>query len=84
MKALRGVFCGNYVFTLNPWPTCHQVWCGICYKVDLYLKFQTAQSLNDQGVVFKRKVDEKRFLVGSDGDSLSQTFQYDLCWFRNI
>ena len=50
----------------------------------MYLKFHIAQPLNDQGVVFKRKVDEKRFLVGRDGDSLLKPFQCDLCWFRNI
>ena len=84
MKAPRGIFCGNYVFTRNPWPPCHQVWCGRCYKVASNLKFHITQPQNDQGVVFKRKVDEKRFVVGRDGDSLLQQFQCDLCWFRNI
>ena len=47
------------------------------------LKFHIAQPLDAQGVAFKRKVDEKRFLVGRDGGSLLQPFQCDLYWFRN-
>ena len=37
-----------------------------------------------QGVVSKIKKDTNTFLVGKNGDSSMQPFQFGLCWFRNL
>ena len=74
MKAPKGVFCGNFAHSRNPWTLCHQVWCGSCYKVGVKLAFHIEQPMNDQGVMYKRKANKDRFLVGWKGDSLMQPF----------
>jgi len=66
VKASKGIFYGDYAYKRNSWSTCHQEWRGRYYKAVSDLKLRIAQPLNDQGVVFKRKEDDNRFLVGRD------------------
>ena len=82
MKSANGIFCGNFVYSRKPWPHCHQVWCGSCYKGNSSLVFHIELPMNDQGVVLKRKTN--RLLVGRNRNYLIQSFQCDLCWFRDL
>ena len=51
---------------------------------DPVLTFHIAQPLNDEGVVWKRKVDKNRFLQARDGDMWLSSFQCHHCWFINL
>ena len=46
--------------------------------------FYVERPVNDQGIIFQRKKDEQKCLVGRDGYHLLQPFQCDLCWLRNL
>ena len=48
------------------------------------VEFFVAEPENEQGVVWKKKSNQAKFLVGRDGDMLLSPFQCDLCWFRNL
>ena len=78
------LLCGNYVYSRGPWTPCRQGWCGKCYTADTSLKFHVSVAENDEGITWKRKHDNREFLVGVNGAHLLQPFQCDLCWFRNL
>ena len=60
------------------------MWCGSCYQYERDIDFHIAEPMNDEGVVWKRKEDKERFMVGRDGDMLMSPFQCDWCWFINL
>ena len=39
---------------------------------------------NGEEIIFKKKKDMDRCLVGRNGDYFLQPFQCDLCWFQNL
>lgn len=51
---------------------------------DQDLNFHIAEPLNDEGLVWKRKKDEGRFLHARDGDMWLAPFQCQFCWFVNL
>lgn len=48
------------------------------------MKFQIALPENDEGSEWKKKTDNKRFLVARSGDMLCTPFQCEECWFVNL
>ena len=84
MKSPKGLFCTNYGANRGSWPICHRVWCSKCYVADPDLNFHIAVPLNDEGLVWKRKKDEGRFLHARDGDMWLAPFQCQYCWFVNL
>lgn len=60
------------------------MYCGTCYKADKDVVFHVNQPEDDEGVVWKRRTDDDKYLVGRLGDNLITPFQCDLCWFRNL
>ena len=43
-----------------------------------------AEPENEEGLVWKKRSNQAKFLVGRNGDMLLSPFQCDLCWFGNI
>ena len=58
------------------------MWCAGCYQYDSEITFFIKQAEDDEGIAWKRKKDDRRFLVARNGDHVSTPFQCDLCIFR--
>ena len=80
----RDLFCGNYGASWGSWRVCRKSWHGSCYKACRNVKFHVAAPENDEGIKWKKRKDEDRFLVARGGDSLGTPFQCDWCWFLNL
>lgn len=81
---LKGLFCSNFLHARGIFPPCRSVFCPSCYKADPNVVFHIHKAEDDEGVVWRRKKDETRFLVARMGDHIFTPFQCDLCWFRNL
>ena len=74
---LTRIFCENFRAGRGNFPPCQNVWCGKCYTVPKDLQFHIALPVNDEGIVWRRKRDECRFLVGRQGNHFISPFQCD-------
>jgi hypothetical protein len=63
---------------------CRKVWYGSCYRPHTLDSFQVYEPQDEDGFVWRKKGDEKRFWLGRNGDNLLTHFQCNLCTFRNI
>lgn len=63
---------------------CQKVWCGPCYVPLDDNEFPIAKPLDEEGVDVSDTSDERRYVMGRDGDNLITPFQCDLCHFRNL
>jgi hypothetical protein len=77
----QDVFCDNYGTSRGGFPICRNTWCFGCYKDLKTLKFPCQLPENDEGQVWRKKVDEFRFEKARRGDILLSPFQCDSCWF---
>ena len=48
------------------------------------MEVQIAKPENDEGVKWKKKKEEARFVSARNGDMLSAPFQCEFCWFGNL
>eukprot|EP00957_Ditylum_brightwellii_P016139 1214834-Ditylum_brightwellii.AAC.1 len=48
------------------------------------LPFPRAMPTNNEGIVFKQKLDPNESMVARNGDWLCSLFQCDHCWFQNL
>jgi hypothetical protein len=64
---------------------CQKAWCARCYTPrSKPINFFTYEPEDEDGYVWIKKGDEKRFMVARNGDNLLTHFQCDLCVFRNL
>lgn len=93
---LEGVFCANYYYSLNGYPPCRSMWCGVCYISPKTPHFPLMTLKQLQSNLEKEKSDRltqawkklhqkpNSFLHGRDGDHLMVPFECDLCIFRKL
>lgn len=56
----------------------------LCYKDLQFYSFHIEVPENNEGLVWKKKSDAGRHMLGRNGDMLLGPFQCDLCWCRNL
>jgi len=83
-QAPRDVFCDNFGSSRGSFPACLNTWCPGCYKDLTILRFPKQLPENDEGLVWRKKMDEERFDLARKGDTLFAPFQCDFCWFVNL
>jgi hypothetical protein len=81
---MQDLFCANFAFSRGPFTPCRKAWCGTCYRPRTLVSFFINEPEDEDGFVWVKKGDEKRFRVARSGDNLISHFQCDLCVFRNI
>ena len=81
---LKALFCANFSFKRGIWDPCLSCYCAKYYKADPQVEFYINQPEDDEGLVWRRKKEDDRFLVARNGDNIITPFQCDICWFRNI
>jgi hypothetical protein len=84
IQAPRDLFCENFGSSRGNLPICRNAWCADCYKELEILKFPRQLPENDEGFLWRKKKDERRFLTARKGDMLCAPFQCDFCWFVNL
>ena len=65
-----GIFCANFSSKRGDWIACQKVWCGHCYVPLDDKEFPIAKPVDEDGVVVSTLEDERRYVVGLDGDNL--------------
>jgi hypothetical protein len=80
----EGVFCANFSSRRGNWKACQMGWCGECYSMPQSSPFPIRTPEDDEGFDQTLGGEEKRFIVGRNGDHLMCPYQCDLCHFRNI
>ncbi|KAL7490524.1 hypothetical protein ACHAWT_000141, partial [Skeletonema menzelii] len=86
----RGIFCANFFTSKGPFPRCHVVYHGACYRDYEGSPFPVQRTLDEDEEEEERgfEVDEearKVFMHGRDGDHvMGVCFECDVCHFRNI
>ena len=80
----KAVFCSNFAFKRGIWGACGDCYSPKCYRADSNVHFHINKPEDDEGLVWKRKLDEDTFMTVRRGDNLITPFQCDLCWFRNL
>ena len=63
---------------------CQRSWHPSCYKASPLARFHIAKPENDEGVKWKKKKEEQRFVHARKGDMVSSPFQCECCWYANI
>jgi hypothetical protein len=81
VPALQGLFCTNFAFSRGPFLPCRKAWCGTCYRPRTLVSFFINEPEDEDGFVWIKKGNEKRFRVAQSGDNLISHFQCDLCVF---
>ena len=80
----RDVFCGNYGHSRGGFNVCRRTWHPKCYAAREDIKFHIAQPESDEGAIWIKSKDERRFLEARPGDGVCAPFQCDHCWFINL
>ena len=81
---MKDLFCGNYGVIRGALKICQRSWHPKCYKASKLMDFWIACPENNEGVKWRKKKEETRFLNARKGDVLCSPFQCDYCWFANI
>ena len=81
---LSEIFCSNFPHTRGIFEPCFGTWCPKCYRASSDIEFQVNLAEDDEGLVWKRKVDEDEFMVARKCHNVFAPFQCDKCWFRNL
>ena len=76
---MNAVFCSNFPFRRVFYSPCYSSWCAKCYKASDTIKFHINLEEDDEGIVWKRKKDENKFLVARKCDNLFAPFQCEKC-----
>jgi hypothetical protein len=84
IQPMQGIFCASFSFSRGPFPPCGKTWCANGYVPKTLVSFYTYEPEDDDGFVWLKKRDEKRFHTARNGDNLLTHFQCDLCVFRNV
>lgn len=87
ISGLSGILCLNYSAKRGSFKPCEGFWCAGCYGVEPEenrFPIKMAFDKDEEGIVVVDKKDKGRFLWARAGDHLMNSFQCDLCHFRNM
>jgi hypothetical protein len=85
VTSLQGIFCANYSSSRGGWPECRQAWHPECYTCQGTHIFPMSVLLDDDGELWEGQEDRAaRLNTGIAGIHVSQPFQCEICWIRNL
>jgi hypothetical protein len=86
IKAMEGIFCGNFSSSQRPWPTCWSAWHAECYTSQGdQTKFLTVAIEDELGNPWHKEEERQRMLnQGVGGTHMCIPFQCEKCWMRNL
>ena len=85
VKAIQGIFCGNFCYSRGAWDPCRSAWHEECYTCLGKGIFPVRKIVDEAGNPWHKDAQRIHHLnTGVKGVHCSLPFQCEVCWMRNL